>query len=215
MLVSHELWASPEFPIGHLILLHRGPIRGPVVEKEIQQLFISDGNSLCGHQNLHKHPSQCGNTTHMLCMQIPKLSQGFLKKCFQRPNIYNLSVSYQVSQIIYLISCVCFLKSFAYEVRGWCMMAALVKLMLTSSCLLYVKQNRGIEGRTQKDETSQIRGMKGTLVGKIWSPRPTSAEQFWYEKLVDVKFKLLGHPGIKSVYSPGIWNRYSLFKSFF
>ena len=137
-----------------------------MVEKEIQQLFISDGNSLCGHQNLHKHLSQCGNTTHMLCMQIPKLSQGFLKKCFQRPNIYNL------------ISCVCFLKSFAYEVRGWCMMAALVKLMLTSSCLLYVKQNRGIEGRTRKDETSQIRGMKGTLVGKIWSPRPTSAEQF-------------------------------------
>ena len=113
-----------------------------MVEKEIQQLFISDGNSLCGHQNLHKHLSQCGNTTHMLCMQIPKLSQGFLKKCFQRPNIYNLSVSYQVSQIIYLISCVCFLKSFAYEVRGWCMIAALVKLMFTSSSLLYVKQKQ-------------------------------------------------------------------------
>ena len=72
------------------------------------------------------------------------------------------------------------------------MMAALVKLMLTSSCLLYVKQNRGIEGRTKKDETSQIRGMKGPLLEQNSS--------YW---------------ATLALYSPGIWNPYSLFKSLF
>ena len=47
-------------------------------------------------------------------------------------------------------------------------------IVLSALC----KANQRNGRKDKNDETSQIRGMKGTLVGKIWSPRPTSAEQF-------------------------------------
>jgi hypothetical protein len=69
----------------------------------------------------------------------------FLKKCFHRPK-YIVYLCLTEFQKIFISLTLCFLKSFAYEVRGWCMIAALTE----TDALVYVKQIRGIEGRTEK-----------------------------------------------------------------
>ena len=86
----------------------------------------------------------------------------------------------------------CFLTSFAYEVRGWCMIAALsdtdAHIVLSALC----KANQRNGRKDKNDETSQIRGMKGPLLEQNSS--------YW---------------ATLALYSPGIWNPYSLFKSLF
>jgi hypothetical protein len=157
----------------------RGPIRGPVVEKSSNYLFVW-WDAVCVGTEIYRNIQVNVGTQHTCSADSRELSQGLIPR-----EMFSLDIS-----IIYLgYFTVCFFLLISVLLEIFCQwsdggvgacLPPQMKAMLALCCVLLCKANeRNTREDTKGWNQSNQRNEMWTGRAKMWSPT-TNVEQIWY-----------------------------------